>query len=248
MNEILHATFREPNDGVRAAKAMLHHGVRPEDVNLILPESKGAESKRADADLKTAAASHDARQAILTKSAHKAVRTATAESGESLPHLPSLPEHGKPRHHGDVDVYAPHAPGYRFDALGAVIPDEPRPKAGAAQDTSSHEMAADAGELAGFGLVAGMAAAMCVPGVGTIAGLGAIAAGLMAAGTAAGGIAGGIYGYLRDYGVPHHAAKAISDHLAAGRATLSVEMSGTVTEAEIMRLIKENGGQLIRQA
>ena len=44
MNTILHATFTDAKDGISAVESLLHHGMRAEDINLILPESTSTDA------------------------------------------------------------------------------------------------------------------------------------------------------------------------------------------------------------
>ena len=106
------------------------------------------------------------------------------------------------------------------------------------------EAVLDSEQGAGLGLGFGLLAAMCVPGIGMIAGSGVVVAGLMAAGTVAGGIAGGIYGHLIDCGVERRIAQVMSNHLEAGGTTLSVTVPDACEEPEIRRILKGCGGHL----
>jgi hypothetical protein len=101
--------------------------------------------------------------------------------------------------------------------------------------------AAEGGAIGlGLGLLLGLAA-VAVPGIGWVAGAGALVAGLTAATGVAGGIAGGVYGYLKDMGIPQHVARRLSDHLETGGPILSVTVSGVVTEGEVITLLKKYG-------
>ncbi len=100
--------------------------------------------------------------------------------------------------------------------------------------------AGGAGIGVGLGILLGIAAVM-IPGIGLVAGAGALVAGLAAATGVAGGIAGGAYGYLADLGLPAHNAKLIGDHLISGGVVLHVEVSGRVSDDEIMRLLTKYG-------
>ena len=93
-----------------------------------------------------------------------------------------------------------------------------------------------AGIGVGLGILLGIAAVM-VPGIGLVAGAGALVAGLAAATGVAGGIAGGAYGFLADLGLPQHNVRLLGDHLNAGGVVLHVEVSGKVAEDEIMRIL-----------
>ncbi|HLJ54276.1 MAG TPA: hypothetical protein VKT77_04500 [Chthonomonadaceae bacterium] len=100
--------------------------------------------------------------------------------------------------------------------------------------------AGGAGIGVGLGILLGIAAVM-IPGVGLVAGTGALVAGLAAATGVAGGIAGGVYGYLADLGVPPHKARLLDDHLKSGSVLLHIENSGDIPEEEIMRIVRKYG-------
>lgn len=104
----------------------------------------------------------------------------------------------------------------------------------------------NAEEGAGIGLVLGLITALCVPGIGLIAGTGAIVASLMTAGTAIGGIAGGIYGHLIDQGIDREVAQKIADLIAEGSATISVSVPQNVQEYDIRYMLENYGGQIIQ--
>ena len=87
--------------------------------------------------------------------------------------------------------------------------------------TTPEDAAAGAAVGAGVGLIAGIAAAaavLIIPGVGPILASGVLASALgVAAGTTAAGAAvGGVVGYLRDMGMPEHAATRYADRLLEG--------------------------------
>jgi hypothetical protein len=92
----------------------------------------------------------------------------------------------------------------------------------------------------GLGLVLGLAAVL-VPGVGLVAGAGALIASLTAATAVAGGVAGGVYGYLTDLGLPPDTARNLDSHLKAGGPILSVHLSGSVAQSEIVMLLEKYG-------
>jgi hypothetical protein len=100
--------------------------------------------------------------------------------------------------------------------------------------------AGGAGIGIGLGILLGIAAVM-VPGVGLIAGTGALVAGLAAATGVAGGVAGGVYGYLADLGIPPHNARLLGDHLNAGGVVLHIEVAGNVSEEQIMSILTKYG-------
>jgi hypothetical protein len=93
--------------------------------------------------------------------------------------------------------------------------------------------AADAGSGAakgagvglGVGVLAGLAS-LAVPGFGLVLGGGALATALAgaAAATAAGAVAGGVTGYLKDQGMPEHAAQTYHESFERGGAVLAVSV------------------------
>ena len=98
--------------------------------------------------------------------------------------------------------------------------------------------AGGAGIGLGLGILLGIAAVM-IPGVGLVAGSGALVAALAAATGVAGGVAGGVYGFLADLGVPPHNARLLSEHLDNGGVVLHIHTGGSVPETEIMRLLNK---------
>jgi len=87
--------------------------------------------------------------------------------------------------------------------------------------TTPQDAAAGAAVGTGVGLVTGLlaaAAALTIPGVGLVLAGGALAAalGATAATAAAGAAVGGVTGYLRDMGMPEHAAASVHDRLTEG--------------------------------
>ena len=93
--------------------------------------------------------------------------------------------------------------------------------------TTPQDAAAGAAVGSGIGLLAGIAAAaaaVMIPGVGLVLGGGILAGafGVAAATTAAGAAVGGVTGYLRDMGMPEHAADNVSDRLREGDYLLTI--------------------------
>jgi hypothetical protein len=231
MNNILHATFDTAEDGIQAVESLLHHSVRAEDINLILPQSQTAGAEPT-ANPHASPSDSETRIALDTDAPYP-------------PPLPPQTRKHNPRIYREEDFMAPGALGYTYDTLGAVIPDPiPSDKPAPPVDSSS-EALLDTKEGVGLGLGLGLLAAMCVPGIGLIVGSGAIVAGLMAAGTVFGGIAGDLYGYLIDRGVAHGIARVLSHHHEAGGTILSVSRSGTLNKAEFVRIFKEFDGHLL---
>ncbi len=107
--------------------------------------------------------------------------------------------------------------------------------------TTPQDAAAGAAVGTGVGLVAGLlaaAAAVMIPGVGLVVGGGILAGafGMAAATTAAGAAVGGVAGYLRDMGMPEHAAENVSDRLREGDYLLTVSVD-PVRYDEIKQLL-----------
>ena len=93
--------------------------------------------------------------------------------------------------------------------------------------TTSGDAASAAGVGAGIGLGVGALAALTsliVPGIGLVAGGGALATALAGAAgaTAAGAVAGGVTGYLKDQGVPEEVAMRAESRIQSGGALLSI--------------------------
>jgi hypothetical protein len=251
MENILHATFANAEDGIRAVESLLYHGVRAEDINLILPQPQDIEATSTGVPLKaTEIAAHSTSEG--TSALPTVFVSAAAISADALlpepPQLAALFQRTALRRHAADIIETSGEPGYRYDALGAVIPDRSPTKAPNSPMSSSHAAVVDTEQGAGLGLVFGLLTAISIPGVGLIIGSGAIAAGLMATGAVAGGLAGGIYGYLIDRGIDLEVARNVSDHLAGGGTTLSVSGSGAVKATEIALILKAFGGHLIRQS
>jgi len=111
--------------------------------------------------------------------------------------------------------------------------------------TTPQDAAAGAAVGSGVGLVAGIllgAAALAVPGVGLVLAGGALATalGAAAATTAAGAVAGGVAGYLRDMGMPEHAAQQAADRLHEGDYLLSIVADSARYDDLKQLLIKYN--------
>ena len=107
--------------------------------------------------------------------------------------------------------------------------------------TTPQDAAAGAAVGSGVGLVAGLraaAAAITSPGVGLVIGGGILAGafGVAAATTAAGAAVGGVAGYLRDMGMPEHAAANVSDRLREGDYLMTISVD-PVRYDEIKQLL-----------
>jgi len=111
--------------------------------------------------------------------------------------------------------------------------------------TTPADAAAGAAVGSGIGLVGGLlaaAAALMIPGVGLVLGGGALAAaiGAAAATTAAGAAVGGVTGYLRDMGMPEHAAASIHDRMTEGDYLVTVAIDPTRYDQIKQLLLKYN--------
>ena len=111
--------------------------------------------------------------------------------------------------------------------------------------TTPQDAAAGAAVGTGVGLVAGLlaaAAAITIPGVGLVLGGGILAGafGVAAATTAAGAAVGGVTGYLRDMGMPEHAAANVSDRLREGDYLMTVSIDPARYDEIKQLLLKYN--------
>ena len=110
--------------------------------------------------------------------------------------------------------------------------------------TTGRDAAKGAAEGAGIGLGLGALlglAAIAIPGVGWVAGAGAIVAGLAAATGAAGAVAGGAYGFLADLGLPPHVTQHLQTHLESGGPVLSIHLQDGSPESELLALLTKYG-------
>jgi len=111
--------------------------------------------------------------------------------------------------------------------------------------TTPQDAAAGAAVGGGVGLVAGLlaaAAALTIPGFGLVLGGGVLAAalGATAATAAAGAAVGGVTGYLRDMGMPEHAAANVNDRLREGDYLLTATVDPTRYDEIKQLLVKYN--------
>jgi hypothetical protein len=93
--------------------------------------------------------------------------------------------------------------------------------------TTAEDAGSGAAKGAGIGLGVGVLAGLAsltLPGFGIVLGGGALATALAGAAgaTAAGAVAGGVTGYLKDQGVPEHAAQPYHEHFERGGCVLAV--------------------------
>jgi hypothetical protein len=111
--------------------------------------------------------------------------------------------------------------------------------------TTPGDAAAGALTGAGIGLGVGTVAAVAsliFPGYGLVLGGGAlaIAIGGAAASTAAGAVAGGIFGFLKDMGVPDHAAARYQEAIERGGALIAIRVpSGDADRAMVEQILSK---------
>lgn len=147
----------------------------------------------------------------------------------------------------DIQAMAADAPIDVVEADHVHILDTQRAEPHAASGittTTGRDAAKGAVEGAGIGLGLGALlglAAIAIPGVGWVAGAGALVAGLAAATGAAGAVAGGAYGFLADLGLPPHVTQQLQTHLETGRPVLSVHLSDGLPETEVIQLLEKYG-------
>jgi len=248
MQNTIHASFENAADGVRAAESLLSHGLLPGDISLILPDAKVTQHSGNTGTLADIRSPHLSK-AVKPDSTRRATNAPVGPCLPRPPQLPALPEPSKSRYYSHEAVMAPAGRGYTYDVLGAVIPDSAPRNKGASRgaDRRAEKSGAVLGteEGLGLGLGLGLLTAMCVPGLGMVAGAGALVAGLLAAGAAAGGVGGGIYGWLIGGGVDHESAHLMSHHLNSGWSTISVSVTDSMTEQEICDIIGDFGGRLM---
>ena len=111
--------------------------------------------------------------------------------------------------------------------------------------TTGQDAAAGAAVGTGVGLVAGLiaaAAAITIPGFGLVLAGGTLAAAAAAtvATTAAGAVAGGVTGYLRDMGMPEHAAVKASERLMEGDYLIAIASEAAKYDSIKQTLVKYN--------
>ena len=142
--------------------------------------------------------------------------------------------------------------GAQKEDISLVLPGAPDGKGVDSADhgittTTGSDAAVGAAKGAGIGLGIGALAAVAsvlVPGIGLIAGGGALALALSgaAATTAAGALTGGVAGYLQDQGVPEDIAGHLESSIRAGGAFLSILVpSGDVHQGLAMSLLAKYG-------
>ncbi len=113
--------------------------------------------------------------------------------------------------------------------------------------TTPQDAGMGAAQGAGVGLTVGAAAALVsilVPGIGLVAGGGALATALvgLAGSTAAGAVAGGAMGYLKDQGLPEGTLSSYEDTVNRGGAIVGVSIPTMGVTAEHARKLLEKYG------
>jgi hypothetical protein len=113
--------------------------------------------------------------------------------------------------------------------------------------TTSGDAASGAAKGAGLGLGVGVLAglaSLAIPGFGLVLGGGALATALAGAAgaTAAGAVAGGVTGYLKDQGVPEHAAEPYHEAFERGGAVLAVHTPSNDIDATTVENILDKYG------
>jgi len=291
MAHTIYAAFRSEHDAEKAAGALLDHGIATQDISFILPHA----ALRTPVDTEGHPIPHQtplthAVEAVPPAQEPLPGQVSLAHAQSIVPPAPAVPQ--VPLTYRDVAQGDPGT-GYRYDALGAVVPDKAPlntisavpPLAPVSQPTAADIAAlpantsedtllyedrphvidmnreepeavssittttgADAakGALGGAGIGVGLGillgmAAVAVPGIGWVAGAGALVAGIAAATGAAGSIAGGVVGYLVDLGVPEDKARLLHTHIEAGAPVLGINVTGKLTEFEIEEILRKYG-------
>lgn len=121
---------------------------------------------------------------------------------------------------------------------------------GGISTTTPADAGAGAVKGATIGLGVGIAAALAavfLPGIGLIAGGGAMAAALAGAvgTTGAGAVAGGVFGYLKDQGVPEEALTVYREVYDSGGAVLAVNIPVDFNRADIEAILAKYNAQNI---
>jgi hypothetical protein len=211
MAETLFASFGDPLMAERAVGALLDYGANHQDISLVAHETYGERRGReTDVDaVDPRPAGSEARSPDDRGSDRGRVSGLDAEGVDSGDFGEELDEDDDP-----VDVA-------RFGI----------------STTTPADAASGAMKGAGIGLGVGALAALAallVPGYGLVLGGGALATALAGAAgaTAAGALAGGVTGYLKEQGVPEHAAGEYHETIQGGGAMIAIRLpSGDVDRA-----------------
>lgn len=265
MSNTIYATFATESDAERASGALMDHGVQAADISFVMPEhpayfGQGTEmpTTRVEPNMAPPAVPLDYDLPVID------VPIPGPVPRENYETRPVEGNYGVETDYRPLNPEPPAAPNLEpvTSARTAAIPGntwigtaehesrthivdqnrtEPTASYGLSTTTAGD---AEKGALegaavgVGLGILLGLAT-VAIPGVGLVAGAGALVAGLAAATGVAGGIAGGVYGYLTDMGVPPANARVLSDHLEAGGLVLSINMTGEVREDEVMELLRK---------
>jgi hypothetical protein len=124
MAHTIYATFPTEHDAEKAAGALLDHGIATQDISFILPHSTlptpiDAEGHPIPHQAPLTHAVEGSAPAQVPLPGQVALVDAAAMAVPPVPHMPQVP-----LTYREVAVGAP-SPGYRYDALGAEIRDNP---------------------------------------------------------------------------------------------------------------------------
>jgi hypothetical protein len=152
----------------------------------------------------------------------------------------------------DVSLVAPERHAERAKYFVDDMNPLPRNETLSAKTGISTTTSADAASGALTGSTIGMGlgvivalASMFIPGIGLVAGGGALSLALsgLAGTTGAGAIAGGVLGYLKDQGIPDHTAELFHEAFQDGGTILAVSVPGNVTRGEIETVLHKYNAQ-----
>lgn len=249
MANTLYASFSDVELAERAAGALLDHGARAEDISFIV-------NRPADAGYTAHAATLAEREAGAPSATYARREAEYWEEPETVVPTPSGEAtalgsefRGEYVSTGRADT-GPESYRDDRDSKPTVDDMEDSAKAGITTTTPA-DAAAGAIKGAGFGLGAGVLAAIAsifLPGIGIVAGGGALATAIAGAAgaTAAGAVAGGVHGYLKDQGVPEQVAAQFDATHRAGGAVMALEFpSGDVDEIKARDLLTKYGASNI---
>jgi uncharacterized membrane protein len=256
MGNTIYASFADPAMAERAAGALLDHGVRKDDLSIVV-SGHDDQPRTADPSLNEPFGARDQDDYRFSGEQSHLYDMNAPPAGS--PGMTDAFEQGRADAAASTYPHETVIGSPTYTAAEATTPDvdytpsdaEPGPEHRAKEGIST-TTPADAGEGAvkgaGWGLGIGTVAALAalfVPGVGFVVGGGALAAALgsVAAATGAGAAAGAVAGYLKDQGVDEHAAAEYERSVSSGGAILAVTLpSGDVTRERALELIEKYGG------
>lgn len=247
MSENIFAAFRDVTDAEKAAGALLDHGVRPEDIGIVLSEEyRIAHGTVDDPELQYT------QQAIVTGPSGRTERPdplgnelrgsgeVPVLGGEMGPksEVPGLNRIEHEKHPGEGLGLSEHS--------GIPSYDPDRAAKSGMTTTTPHDAAVGAAKGLGYGVGLGTLAAIAavtIPGFGLVLGGGALGMALasIAGSAGAGVITGGLVGYLKDQGVPEGEAGAFHECCDDGGAILGVTVRDDVAKDEIERIATKYG-------